>query len=69
MQRAQQLREHARILRMMAARSDILSICDQLLDLARMSEELANTIERVIKERQSRPIDITSKDPRPSKTF
>jgi hypothetical protein len=63
MQRAQQLREHARLLRVMATTFDILPIRNQLLNLAMMSDQLANSIERVIKERQSAPIDITSKRP------
>jgi predicted RNase H-related nuclease YkuK (DUF458 family) len=65
MKRAEQLREHARVLRVMATTLDISSIRDRLLNLSAMSEELASTIERAIKERQSAPIDITSKRPPP----
>jgi predicted RNase H-related nuclease YkuK (DUF458 family) len=63
MKRAEQLREYARVLRVMATTLDISSIRDRLLNLAAMSEELASTIETAIKERQSAPIDITSKRP------
>ena len=36
---------------------DRANVRDRLLNLGTMAEELANTIERAIKERQSAPID------------
>jgi hypothetical protein len=63
MQRAEQLREHAKVFRSMAASFEILSIRDRLLSLAVMSEDLAAAIERMVKERRSAPIDLTSKKP------
>jgi hypothetical protein len=63
MQRAEQIREHARVLRTIATTLDIASIRDRLLSLAVMSEDLATAIERIVLDRRSAPIDIRSKGP------
>ena len=65
MQRAEQIREHARVLRTIATTLDIVNIRDRLLSLAVMSEDLATGIERMVLERRSAPIDIRSKGPPP----
>jgi len=65
MRRTERLREQAKVLRSMAADFEISSIRDQLLSLASMTEQLAAAIEKASRVRQSAPIDLALKKPRP----
>jgi hypothetical protein len=63
MTRVGQLREQARVLRVLAASFDIASIRDELLALSERCETLAASIDKTINQSLSAPIDSTSKGP------
>lgn len=63
MTRVGQLREQARVLRVLAASFDIASIRDELLVLSERCETLAASIEKTIDQSLSAPIDSSSKGP------
>jgi hypothetical protein len=63
MTRVGQLREQARVLRVLAASFDIPSIREELQALSERCETLAASIEKTVKQNLSAPIDSSSKGP------
>ena len=63
MTRVGQLREQARVLRVLAASFDITSIRDELLALSERCDTLAASIDKTITQSLSAPIDSSSKGP------
>jgi hypothetical protein len=63
MTRVGQLREQARVLRVLAASFDIPSIREELQALSERCDTLATSIEKTVKQNLLAPIDSSSKDP------
>lgn len=61
--RVGQLREQARVLRVLAASFDIAGIRAELLALSERCETLAALVEKTINQSLSAPIDSSSKGP------